>query len=156
MVTAPIMISAVNRAPPSGTLYTAASPAPPPQAISSLRCAGVSRAQLASRLADAPPSSLGAFSRPREASIPMTTSEITEVPSDRRNDSRSPSPHTTSSISVRSPGVSRRSRYQAAPPNAPAVSSTVMRRASEDRDTAASREPCAESVLIPGSHGLDH
>ena len=71
----------------------------------------------------------------------MTISEITEVPSDRRNDSRSPSPHTTSSISVRSPGVSRRSRYQAAPPNAPAATSTTRRRTSEARDTAASRVP---------------
>ena len=70
----------------------------------------------ASRPADAPPISLGAFSLPMEEPIPMTTSEITEVPSDRRNDSRSPSPHTTSSISVRSPGVRRRSSYQAAPP----------------------------------------
>jgi hypothetical protein len=140
-VIVPIMISAVNRAPPSGTLYTAASPAPPPQAISSLRCAGDSRAQPASRLADAPPISLGAFSRPMEAPIPITISEITDVPSDRRNDSRSPSPHTTSSISVRSPGVNRRSRYQAPPPIAPAISSTTRRRTSETRVTAASSEP---------------
>ena len=71
----------------------------------------------------------------------MTISEITEVPSDRRNESRAPSPHTTSSISVRSPGVNRRSRYQATPPNAPATSSTAMRRPSESCSTAACREP---------------
>ena len=89
------------------------------------RCAGESRDQCASRLPDAPPMSFGAASRPIEAPMPMTISEITDVPSERRNDSRSPSPHTTSSISVLLPGVSRRSRYQATPPNAPAASSST-------------------------------
>ena len=101
----PIMTSAVNRAPPSGTLYTAASPAPPPQAISSRRWAGVSRAHPARMPAEAPPISLGAFSRPIDAPIPMTISEMSDVPSDRRNDSRAPSPHTTSSSSDFSPWV---------------------------------------------------
>ena len=101
----PSSTSAVNRAPPSGTLYTAASPAPPPQAISSRRWAGVSRAQLARMPAQAPPMSLGAASRPIEAPIPMTISEMTEVPRDRRKDSRAPSPHTTSSSSDFSPRV---------------------------------------------------
>ena len=49
--------------------------------------------------------SLGAFSRPIDAPIPMTISEITDVPSERRNDSLAPSPHTTSSISDFSPAV---------------------------------------------------
>ena len=46
-----------------------------------------------------------------QAPIPMTTSEITDVPSDRRIDSRAPSPQTTSSSSDFSPAVYRRSRY---------------------------------------------
>jgi hypothetical protein len=72
---------------------------------------------------------LGAASRPIEAPIPMTTSEITEVPRQRRNDSR-PSPfHTASSISDGSPLVYRRSKNHAPPPNAPAISSEATRRA---------------------------
>jgi len=39
------------------------------------------------------------------APIPMTASEISAVPSERRNDSRVPSPHTTSSRSDCSPEV---------------------------------------------------
>ena len=49
------------------------------------------RSPLASTRADAPPISLGAASRPREAPIPMVTMEISDVPSDRPNDSL-PSP----------------------------------------------------------------
>ncbi len=137
----PIMTSAVNRAPPSGTLYTAASPAPPPHAISSRRWAGVSRAQPARMPADAPPISLGAASRPSDAPIPMTISEMTEVPSDRRKDSRVPSPHTSSSRSDFSPWVKRRSRNQAIPPNTPALSSTTRRRRSDACSAADSSDP---------------
>ena len=55
--------------------------------------------------AHAPPISLGAASRPIDAPIPMTISEMSDVPSDRRKDSRAPSPHTTSSSSDFSPWV---------------------------------------------------
>ena len=137
----PIMTSAVNRAPPSGTLYTAASPAPPPHAISSRRWAGESRAQPARMPAEAPPISLGAASRPIDAPMPMTISEMTEVPSDLRKDSRAPSPHTTSSSSDFSPRVQRRSRNHEIPPNAPATSSTTRRRVSEACSTPDSRVP---------------
>ena len=61
--------------------------------------------------------------------MPMTTSEITDVPRQRRNDSR-PSPfHTASSISDGSPLVYRRSTNQAPPPNTPAISRDATRRA---------------------------
>ena len=140
-VTLPSMTSAVNSAPASGTLYTAARPAPAPQAISSRRCAGDSRAQPASTLADAPPISLGAFSRPIDAPIPMTNSDSTEVPSERRNDRCARLPQTTSSSSDFSPLVCRRSRYQPTPPTAPAMSSTVIRRSPDACSAAASSVP---------------
>jgi len=63
--------------------------------------------------------------------MPMTISEITEVPRQRRND-RWPSPfQMVSSSSECSPLVYRRSRYQATPPNAPAISRELTRRMSE-------------------------
>ena len=73
--------------------------------------------------------------------MPMTTSEITEVPRQRRNDSR-PSPfHTASSISDGSPLVYRRSRNQATPPNAPAISREPTRRAADACSTPCCRLP---------------
>ena len=42
---------------------------------------------MASTLADTPPISLGAASRPSEAPMPMTNSEISDVPNERPNDS---------------------------------------------------------------------
>jgi hypothetical protein len=61
--------------------------------------------QPARTLAEAPPISLGAASRPMEAPMPMTISEITEVPRLRRND-KVPSPfQIASSISECSPWV---------------------------------------------------
>ena len=54
---------------------------------------------------DAAPINLGAFSRPIEAPIPMTSSEMSPVPRHLRNDRR-PSPlQMASSTSERSPLV---------------------------------------------------
>lgn len=139
-VTEPSSSSAVNSAPPRGTLYTAANPAPPPQATSSRCCARDSRNQSDSRLPTTPPSSLGACSRPSEAPRPMTISEMIPVPSERRSDSRPPC-HTTSSSSDFSPGVNLRSRYQATPPNTPAMNRSTTRRSADERSTAASKLP---------------
>jgi hypothetical protein len=73
--------------------------------------------------------------------MPMTTSEMTAVPAERRNDSL-PSPfQIESSISDRSPLVQRRSRYQATPPIRPASSSEISRRGSEACRTPSSSGP---------------
>src|ERR1700712_4072694 len=101
----PQRISAVNSAPPRGTLKPGANPAPAPQEPSRRRCAGVSLIQPASTLAEAPPSSLGAASRALEAPMPITISDMTPVPRERRNES-SPVPfHSASSTSEFSPLV---------------------------------------------------
>ena len=98
----PSITSAVKMAPPRGTLYTAAKPAPPPQATSRRFWAGDRRNQCESTLPAAPPINLGAASRPTGAPMPMTTSDTTDVASDRRAPS-SPSPfQMASSISERS------------------------------------------------------
>src|SRR5882757_9483766 len=96
----PTSTSAVNRAPPIGTLYTAASPEPAPQETSSRRCCGDSRAHRAITLPDAPPISLGAASRPIEAPKPMTISEIADVLRLRQNDSSPVPRQSESSTSV--------------------------------------------------------
>src|ERR1039457_6215479 len=83
----PHKTSAVKMAPPSGTLYTAARPAPPPQATSSRRWAGERFIQRDRTLPETPPINLGAASRPIEAPMPMTTSEVTDVRKLRRIDS---------------------------------------------------------------------
>ena len=71
----------------------------------------------------------------------MTTSEMTEVPRQRRNDSR-PSPfQIASSISDCSPWVYRRSTNHATPPNAPAMSSELTRRTAGACSTPACRLP---------------
>ncbi len=73
--------------------------------------------------------------------MPMTTSEMTEVPRQRRNDSR-PSPcQIASSISECSPLVYRRSRNHATPPNAPAMSRELTRRTAGACSTPAWKLP---------------
>ena len=130
----------MKRAPPSGTLYTAAKPAPPPQATSSRSWAVDRPVHRPTTLPNAAPTSFGAASRPSDTPIPMTTIESTEVPRLRRNPS-SPSPRqTASSTSVR-PGTYRRSRYQATPPNAPATTSDVTRRTAEACSAPSSNVP---------------
>ena len=60
---------------------------------------GRSPAQLASTLPETPPMSFGAASRPIDAPVPITISEITDVKKHRRSE-RLPSPlQTASSIS---------------------------------------------------------
>jgi len=130
----------VNSAPPRGTSYTAASPAPPPQATSSRDWAGDRWVTRASRLPAAPPISFGADSRPRDTPSPMTISDSTDVPRLRRNDS-SPLPlHRASSISDL-PGTTRRSRYQPIPPITPAPSSSPIRRDGVTAPTAPAKLP---------------
>ena len=87
----PMSTSAVNIAPPSGTLYTAARPAPPPHATSSRFCVEVRSNQCDKTLPETPPISFGAASRPMLAPSPMTISERNEVRKLRRRES-SPSP----------------------------------------------------------------
>jgi hypothetical protein len=73
--------------------------------------------------------------------MPMTTSEITDVPRLRRNDSR-PSPfQSASSISDDSLFMYLRSRNHAMPPNAPAISREPTRRAADACATPCSRLP---------------
>src|ERR1022692_2512883 len=132
----PQSTSGVKMAPPSGTLYTAASPAPPPQATNSRRCAGESFIQRDSRLPEAPPINLGAASRPIDAPMPITTSEVTDVRKLRRIDS-CPSPfHSDSSISDFSFFRYRRIKNQATAPTRPAITSVVTRCRSDVRATA--------------------
>ena len=135
----------MKNAPPSGTSYTAAKPAPPQQAISSRCWARLSPAQRPATPPSTPPIVLGAASRPRDAPRPMTTSEMTPVPSERRNDSSPRLAQMTSSSSVRSPSVNRRSRYQARPPMPPATS----------RQHHASRaaRPHDRGLVVPGAEG---
>ncbi len=137
----PTRTSAVNRAPPRGTLYTAPNPAPAPHATRRRRCAGDRPTHPANTLAEAPPMSLGAASRPSEAPMPMTTSEITDVPRLRRNDSFPLPFHTASSTSEHSPLVYRRNTYQVTPPTAPAMSRTTTRRSPDTFSTADSKLP---------------
>ena len=137
----PTITSAVNRAPASGTLYTAARPAPPPQATRSLRCPTERWAQLDRKLAETPPISFGPASRPRDAPMPMTISDSSAVPADRRNDRR-PSPfQIASSISDFCPAVYRRSRYQPTPATIPPMRSDASRRRSEACRAPDSRSP---------------
>jgi hypothetical protein len=73
--------------------------------------------------------------------MPMTTSEITEVPRQRRNE-RLPSPfRSASSISDGSPSVYRRSKNHATPPNASAISREAIRRAADACST-----PCCRAT----------
>src|ERR1700678_460702 len=137
----PSITSMVKKAPPSGTLYTAASPAPAPHATRTLRCPVVRPNQPDTTLPDAAPISFGACSRPKDAPMAVARSAISPVPRHRRNERRASPVHMESSTSDFSPLVYLRSRYQAELATAPAISSTTKRRRSLDLSTACSNGP---------------
>ena len=71
----PSRTSIAKKAPPSGTLYAAAIPAPPPQATSRRRWSSGRLRHEAEMFATMLPACLRAFSRPTAAPIPTTMIE---------------------------------------------------------------------------------
>jgi hypothetical protein len=121
----PSRTSTANRAPPRGTLYTAAIPAPAPQATSSRRCQAGSFAHSDRTLAAAAPVSWGAPSRPSDAPIPTITIDSTPRAWLRQNDRRPPPSHSASEIS---PAPEPRTRTIISPP-IPAITPAASRTA---------------------------
>ena len=135
-MTVPSRTSSANRAPPSGTLYTAAIPAPAPQATSSRRCQRGIAAASDSQPAAAAPASCGAASRPSQAPMATTTIERSPRPMLGTSERWASRSHRASDISP-PPRPGRRRRTSApAPVRMPAQNSTSRMWSGEARVTA--------------------
>jgi len=137
-VSVPSSTSSANNAPPSGTLYTAAIPAPAPHATSRRRCQSGSFAQSLSALATAAPTCWGAASRPSDAPSATTTIEWIPRATLAQNGTRAVRSH---SASETSPGLRRASSSVPAPATTPPISSTSTRRVEDVRLTASRKSP---------------
>ena len=140
-VTVPSRTSSANSAPPSGTLYTAAIPAPAPQATSSRRCQRGIAAASHSRLAAAAPVSCGAASRPSEAPMATTTIESTPRPTLCTTERWASRSHMASDTSPPPRPGRRRSTSAPTPVRMPAQNSTSRMWSGEACVTATRNEP---------------
>jgi hypothetical protein len=137
-VRVPSSTSSANSAPPNGTLYTAAMPAPAPHATSRRRCHSGSFAQSLTALATAAPACCGAASRPSDAPRATITIECTPRAMLDQNGTRAPRSQIASETS---PGPRRASSSPPPPATTPPTSSTSTRRVEEVRFTPSRKSP---------------
>ncbi len=129
--------SAAKRPPANGTLYTAPTPAPAPQAINTLRCSGGSRTRRASQAPAAAAACWAAASRPIEAPMPTETSEMAPLTRVGRGATSPVRIHTARVGSPPVPPATLRSVNSATPVTSPPSASTATRRRSLRRPAAA-------------------
>ena len=118
------MTSSEKSAPPKGTPYAAAMPAPAPQATSRRRCSSDKRARSAKKLASTAPTCLGAPSRPSDAPMPTMMTESTALPSVRNAGMRPAKNQIAAVVSIPLPLDKRRRTICPTPVNTPAPRST--------------------------------